>query len=127
MSDVESLTLAVLREIRDKIQGTNERLDQTRTELLARIDQTNERLDRTNERLDRTNERLDRTIQEQIRQATVLVDVRRDMERMANAMVAFNDRFDNLLLGSLGTTVRDHTRRLDDLEERVEVMETQRR
>ena len=38
----ESLTVQILREIRDEVRGTNARLDQTN----ARLDQTNARLDR---------------------------------------------------------------------------------
>jgi chromosome segregation ATPase len=49
------LTVAILRDIRDRLDGTNSRLD-TLTDA-ARM--TNERLDQTNERLDQTNERLD--------------------------------------------------------------------
>jgi uncharacterized protein YoxC len=48
------MTLAALTQIRDEIRTT-------RTELSARLDQTNELLDQTNELLDQTNERLDQT------------------------------------------------------------------
>jgi len=40
----DALTLTVLLEIRDEIRTTNVRLDETRNELGARIDQTNDRL-----------------------------------------------------------------------------------
>jgi len=43
----DSVTVQVLKEIRDEVRQTNERLDQT-----------NERLDQTNERLDRTRTEL---------------------------------------------------------------------
>jgi chromosome segregation ATPase len=52
------ITVAILREIRDEIRGTNARLDQTNT----RLDHTISRLDDTNVRLDRTNGRLDTLI-----------------------------------------------------------------
>ncbi len=52
MSEPESLTVEILRQIRDEIVAT-------RTDLGARIDQTNVRLDQTNIRLDQTNTRLD--------------------------------------------------------------------
>lgn len=45
MSEPESLTVEILRQIRDEIVAT-------RTDLGARIDQTNVRLDQTNTRLD---------------------------------------------------------------------------
>ena len=52
MTDVESLTVQVLREIRDDIRLL-------RTDLIHRIDATNARLDDTNGRLDVANTRLD--------------------------------------------------------------------
>jgi phage shock protein A len=61
------LTVTILREIRDGIRQTNERLDQTRAELSARIEQTNERLDQTREEL------AARITQSDIRTATALV------------------------------------------------------
>jgi chromosome segregation ATPase len=51
----DDLTVAILREIRDELKGTNSRLDQTN----SRLDQTNSRLDQTNSRLDQTNSRLE--------------------------------------------------------------------
>ncbi len=56
MPDAESLTVEILREIRDGVRGTNEKIDQTN----SRLDQTNSRLDQTNSRLDQTNFRLDK-------------------------------------------------------------------
>jgi len=38
------VAVAILREIRDEIRQTNERLDRTRNELSAGIDQTNQRI-----------------------------------------------------------------------------------
>jgi chromosome segregation ATPase len=59
------LTLELLKQIRDGVQTTNARLDQTRAELGARIDQTNAHLTRTNASLDKTRtelmERIDQT------------------------------------------------------------------
>ena len=51
MTEVESLTVEILRQIRDELRTTRE-------ELSARIDQTNERIEQTNERIEQTNERL---------------------------------------------------------------------
>ena len=57
------LTVQILREIRDGIHTTNDKLDQTRTELGQRIDETrtelSQRVDETIQRLDGTNQRLD--------------------------------------------------------------------
>ncbi len=47
-----SLTVEILKEIRDAVRTTNDRIDQTRIELSRQIQQTNERLDVTNDRLD---------------------------------------------------------------------------
>lgn len=52
------MTVAILREIRDEIRGTNDRLDQTRVELKAEIGTTNARLDDTNASLEQVNARL---------------------------------------------------------------------
>ena len=54
MTDVENLTVQILREIRDEIRTT-------RVDLGSKIDQTNSRLDQTNSRLDQTNNRIDQT------------------------------------------------------------------
>jgi chromosome segregation ATPase len=55
------LTLRLLKQIRDGVQTTNARLDQTRAELGARIDQTNAHLTQTNAHLTQTNASLDQT------------------------------------------------------------------
>jgi chromosome segregation ATPase len=52
------LTLRLLKQIRDGVQTTNARLDQTRAELGARIDQTNAHLTQTNASLDQTRTEL---------------------------------------------------------------------
>ncbi len=51
MPKAQDLTVEILKQIRDELVAT-------RTDLGARIDQTNQRLDQANERLDQTNERL---------------------------------------------------------------------
>ncbi|MEZ4389730.1 MAG: hypothetical protein R3A48_01440 [Polyangiales bacterium] len=139
-----SITVAILREIRDELRTTrtelNQRLDQTN----ERLDQTNERLDQTNERLDQTNGRLDSVVHEQIRQGTSLIEMKRLQEKLVDVAVAadgrqlamerrlgqvvnelqkLNSRLDNVLTGPLGTYVRAHDRRIDDLEQRVEAIE----
>ena len=56
MTEVESLTVQILQQIRDELRTTRE-------ELSSRIDRTNERIGQTNERLDQTNERIGQTNQ----------------------------------------------------------------
>jgi septal ring factor EnvC (AmiA/AmiB activator) len=53
------LTVEILKDIRNEIRGTNQRLDVT----IEHLDATNQHLDATNHRLDVTIERLDVTIQ----------------------------------------------------------------
>jgi hypothetical protein len=65
----DDVTIKVLIEIRDEIRQTNTRLDQTRIELSARIDQTNDRLDQTNDRLDQLGHRV---IESELRTATAI-------------------------------------------------------
>jgi hypothetical protein len=107
-----SLTTQILIDIRDEIRGTNTRLEGT------------------NERLDRTNERLDRVVEEQIRHATAIVAVevgQRRMEERLNetihgvtrAVEGLHARIDNVLVGGVGQTVREHESRLQRVEERL--------
>ncbi len=139
-----SLTLAILREIRDEVRSTRVELSQRIDQTNERLDQTNERLDQTNERLDLSNERLDSVVREQIRQGTTLIEMQRVQEKMVDAVVGLdrrqmsmertmgqvvteiqkvNARLDNVLMGPLGRYVRTHDHRLDDLEQRVEAIE----
>ncbi len=94
------ITVQILKEIRDGVVGTNERIDRTN----ERLEQTNERLEQTNERLEQTNERLSAV-------ETALVDL------------ATQQRF---VVRSLRTlAARDH-RFADDLDElraRVDAIE----
>jgi hypothetical protein len=93
------LTTEILVQIRDEIRGM-------RTDLGARID-------RTNERLDRSNERLDRVVQEQIRQATAIVELEQGQREMHSSqreivgeLKRLNSRIDNVLTGTMGQQVR---------------------
>jgi hypothetical protein len=115
----EPLTVAILREIRDEVRKTNDRLDAVN--------------DRLSGRLDTTNERLDRVVQEQVRLATAFVQmeatqremqvVQRDMAGIMGVLVRevrqLNQRLDHVLIGPLGTQVRDHETRIGRLEERA--------
>jgi hypothetical protein len=73
----------------------------------------------TNERLDRTNERLDRSVQEQIRLATTLVAVEVGQREMKEEIRGLNARIDNVLIGPMGTTVKEHESRIRRVEEHL--------
>ncbi len=113
------LTTEILIEIRNEIRGTN-----------ARLEGTNARLEGTNARLEGTNERLDRVVAEQIRHATAIVTVeagqRHMEERLAEtingvtrAVEGLNNRIDNVLVGGVGQTVREHESRIQRVEEHL--------
>ena len=102
MSD---LTTEILRDIRDGVREVRDEVREVRDGLRG----TNERLDQTNERLDRTNERLDRVVQEQIRQSTAIV-------ALEGTVRGLNSRIDNVLVGGMGQTVREHESRLHRVE-----------
>jgi chromosome segregation ATPase len=105
-----------------RVYETNTRLDQTRVDLLEKIDQTNARLDQTNRRLDQT--RVD--LLEKIDQTRVDLDARLDG---TNARLSRLDTSVSTLVGTVSTLV-DHTTQRDDrleaglhdLRRRVEVV-----
>jgi len=96
----DSITVEILKAIRDELRGMREAQEQT------------------NARLDRTNERLDRVVQEQIRHATAIVGLEgrmgdvvdrvqllgQGMQAMATELHGLNTRIDNVLTGPLGAT-----------------------
>lgn len=88
-SDVPSLTLAVLREIRDEVKRTN-----------ARLDQTNERLDRLERRQTETEVRL----------GTELVAVATAVRELSDLFRA--DR-------TVRAKVDEHDKRIAELEKKV--------
>jgi len=100
MTDVEHLTIEILKQIRDEVRSTRE-------ELGARIDQTNARLDQTNVRLDQTNARLgavDATLVDLAVQQRFIV---RNVKRSASREKAYREDLDDL------------KRRVDDIEARL--------
>lgn len=133
----ENLTLEVLKEIRDGVCRTNERLDRTNERLdqtVNRLDETVERLDRMVERQDRTDERQDqmlarmdqmaerqdqtvdclnrlerRQAESEIRLATELTEV---VQAVKDVHTLLATRLD------LRDRVEDHERRLSALEQR---------
>jgi hypothetical protein len=100
------LTVQILREIRDGIHTTNDKLDQTRTELSHRIDQTRTelglRIDETNHRLDGTNHRLD--------------GVESTLKDLAGQQL--------ILTRYIGNVVDRQDKSIDDLRERVSKLES---
>ncbi len=94
--DTASLTVAILREIRDEIRHTNERLDQT-----------NQRLDQTNERLDRLDRRQTET---EVRLATEIVSVATAVHELTELFR--KDR-------TYRAKVDEHDKRIAELERKV--------
>jgi chromosome segregation ATPase len=93
MTETESLTVHILREIRDE-------LSLTRTELSARIDETNHRLDETNTRMGSMESALVDLAQQQrfvVRHLTALTARDRalesDVEELRARMDAMEKRF----------------------------------
>ena len=131
----ESLTIAILKEIRDNTAKTNDRLDH----LTERVDHLTERVDHLTERVDHLTERVagveegmhgltarvDAMAATQIRQEVILMRLAEASERHEEGIKTLirvtdriNDRIDNLVEGALGQTVRDHEKRLRRLEGR---------
>ena len=115
----DSLTVEILKQIRDELKGVRVELGEVRDETCG-----------NGVRLDRTNERLDRVVQEQIRHSTAIVGLEARMGDMATAIVrlvgeiqGLNRRVDNVLTGPVGSTVRDTSARVDRLEERMAAAE----
>ncbi len=95
-----NITIEILKDIRDGIRTTNLRLDQTRTELSERLDQTNERIDR----LER------RQVESETRIATELIAV-------AGAVNGLRE--DLREERALRQRVDDHERRIQAIERRA--------
>jgi hypothetical protein len=109
-----SLTLAILREIRDNTARTNER-----------VDHLTERVDHLTERVDGQSELLQTMAAVQIRQEQALIKLTEIVERHDESLKGIHgelrrihDRIDNVFEGPLSTTVRDHESRLRRLEGR---------
>jgi septal ring factor EnvC (AmiA/AmiB activator) len=101
----ESLTVEILKQIRDEIRTT-------RVDLVGRIDQTNQRLDQTNQRLDQTNQRLDQTNQRLDQVETTLLDLAEQQRFVVRHLKALADRDSRL------------EREIDDLRSRVDAIES---
>jgi hypothetical protein len=95
-----SLTLAILREIRDNTARTNERVDHL------------------TERVDAQGELLQTLAAVQIRQEALLKRHDDALTGMLHELRRIHDRIDNVFEGPLAGTVRDHETRLRRLEGR---------
>jgi predicted KAP-like P-loop ATPase len=121
--DPTDATIEILKSIRDEMRGMRADL---------------------NERIDQTNVRLDRVVQEQIRQATAIIELvhgqerherilerhEQLLERHEQALVKLIDEvhglgtlIDNMLTSPLGEQVREHGQRLASLDQRMTSLE----
>jgi predicted nucleic acid-binding Zn-ribbon protein len=98
------ITIDILKSIRDEIRKTNERLVQTNDRLDLMRSELSERIDWTNERLDRLERR---QTEADLRLSTEIINVN---ETMRELTVLIRDH--------LGSTLRDHERRITILEQR---------
>ncbi|MBI5542485.1 MAG: hypothetical protein HY901_01240 [Deltaproteobacteria bacterium] len=96
MGDAENMTIEVLKQIRDELRKTNERLDTN----VGEVRKTNERLDTANERLDRLERRQNES---EMRLATELVAVTTAIHQLRDTIVSQLE---------VKKTVDDHERRL---------------
>jgi ABC-type transporter Mla subunit MlaD len=111
----------ILRGIWAETKALNARIDRTREDLVAAIQQTNQRIDQTNGRLDQANGRLDqleqaveslgrRQTETEVRLASELVAVARAVTEVRDLL---RDRLD------LRDRVENHELRLVRLEDRL--------
>ncbi len=101
--DSANLTIEILKQIRDGVAVTNQRLDRTN----ERLDGVSERLDGVSERLDRTEKRQTET---ETRLATELVAVVGAVHSLRDAILSDRD---------LRHTVNDHEQRLRTIERKA--------
>ena len=94
----QDLTIEILKQIRDGVVVTNERVEQTNDRLdqtIHRLDQTIERLDHLEVRLDQGVERLDavasRFVEAELRSATALASLAGEMQTLNAHLRAQSD------------------------------------
>ena len=108
----DSLTLEVLKQIRDELKGVRVEIGEVRDETRAvRTD--------LGSRIDRSNERLDRMAHEQIRLATAIVGLEAGQRDIVGELVKLNARVENVISGPISATVRDTAARVDALEKKI--------
>jgi DNA anti-recombination protein RmuC len=104
--DVVDLTVVILREIRDEVRGVKDEVRGVKDEvqeLKGEVRETNKRLDDTNKRLDDTNRRM----------TAGFAQLGKQIEQLSS-------RIDHVLIGPLGGSVRDLTRRMEVVEQRLD-------
>jgi|JI10StandDraft_1071094.scaffolds.fasta_scaffold2494442_1 hypothetical protein len=106
-----SLTLAVLREIRDEVRAT-------RTDLTERVDHLTERVDHLTERVDEQGSLLQTIAAVQIRQEALLQRHDDALGSIVHELRRIHERIDHVYEGPLTSAVRDHETRLRRLEGR---------
>ncbi len=102
--DATDLTIEILQGLRTDIQGLGKTLG--------------DRIDQTNQRLDQTNQRLDRLAEGQVRMASQMNE---RLENVETEVRSLTERLDNVLIGPMGDSVRDHEVRLKQIERRLEM------
>ncbi len=102
--DTTDLTIEILQGLRTDIQGLGKTLG---------------------DRIDQTNERLDRLAEGQIRMGTQINErldgINGRLESVESEVRSLNNRLDNVLIGPLGNSVRDHEDRIRHIERRLEM------
>ena len=106
-----SLTLAVLREIRDEVRTT-------RADLTTRFDHLTERVDHLTERVDEQGSLLQTIAAVQIRQEALLQRHDDALGSIVHELRRIHERIDHVYEGPLTSAVRDHETRLRRLEGR---------
>jgi hypothetical protein len=106
-----SLTLAVLREIRDEVRTT-------RTDLTSRFDHLTSRFDHLTERVDEQGSLLQTIAAVQIRQEALLQRHDDALGSIVHELRWIHERIDHVYEGPLTSAVRDHETRLRRLEGR---------
>ena len=113
-----SLTLAVLREIRDEVRTTRTDLTQRFDHLTERVDHLTERVDHLTERVDEQGSFLQTIAAVQIRQEALLQRHDDALGSIVHELRRIHDRIDHVYEGPLTSAVRDHETRLRRLEAR---------
>ena len=109
-----SLTLAILREIRDNTARTNERVDH----LTERVDAQGELLQTMAAVQVRQEALLQRLVEASLRHEQTLTRHEDALYGIHGELRRIHERLDNVFEGPLSSTVRDHETRLRRLEGR---------
>jgi chromosome segregation ATPase len=83
-----SLTIEILKDIRDEVHGVRDEVRSVRQEMGARIDATNTRIDGTNERLEVLARRV---VESEIRTSTAITDLAGNVRELTTVLRAQSD------------------------------------